>query len=321
MSPRPSKGQRAPDLHAQFNAYVLSHLRAFFFSLGKLYRAPMASLMTLAVIGIALALPTALYLTLSNLQAVSGQWKQATQISLFLKQNIDDAQALALGKQLRQRTDVGDVQIITRAQALAEFRELSGFGAALDALQDNPLPAVLIVYPAMAGKQPLAVSALVDALRVLPQVDIAQLDMQWVQRLYAIMDTAQRGVWVIAVMLGLAVLLVVGNTIRLDIQNRRDEIEVTKLIGGTDGFIRRPFLYGGLWYGLLGGLMGLLIVEIALGLLARPVQRLTRLYESQYQLMDLDLSSALTILLFSALLGLAGSWLAVGRHLSEIEPR
>ncbi len=320
MSPRNRPAERPP-VHARFNAYVLSHLRSFFFSLGKLYRAPLSSLMTMAVIGIALALPTGLYVVLKNLQAVSGGWDDAARVSLFLKQEISDEAAKTLAQKIRVRRDVGDVNLITREAALAEFKELSGFGDALDALDDNPLPSVIVVQPALAASQPAAVSALVEELQGLPETDLAQLDMQWVQRLYAIMEIARRGVLVVAAMLGLAVLLVVGNTIRLDIQNRREEIEVTKLIGGTDAFIRRPFLYGGIWYGLLGGLLGLLMVETALGLLAKPVQRLSGLYQSEFRLLDLDPASAFTLLGTAALLGLVGSWLAVGRHLSDIEPR
>ena len=308
-------------MHARFNAYVLSHLRSFFFSLGKLYRAPLSSLMTMAVIGIALALPTGLYVILKNLQAVSGGWDDAARISLFLKQEVNDEAAKTLARKIGARRDVGEVDLITREAALAEFKALSGFGDALDALNENPLPSVIVVQPALAASQPAAVAALVEELQGLPETDLAQLDMQWVQRLYAIMEIARRGVLVVAAMLGLAVLLVVGNTIRLDIQNRREEIEVTKLIGGTDAFIRRPFLYGGIWYGLLGGLLGLLMVETSLGLLATPVQRLSGLYQSEFRLLDLDPASALTLLGTAALLGLVGSWLAVGRHLSDIEPR
>jgi cell division transport system permease protein len=320
MSPRGAKSRR-PDVHARAAAWALSHARSLFFSLGKLYRAPMASLMTMAVIGVALALPTGLYLMLSNLEAISGGWDESAQISLFLEQSVSDEKAEALAKELRLRDDVGEARAIGKEAALAEFRELSGFGAALDALSDNPLPAVVVVQPGMALKDPLRIQQLVYDLEKQPGVARAQLDLQWVQRLYAIMETAQRGVLVIGTMLGLAVLLVVGNTIRLDIQNRRDEIEVAKLIGATDAFIRRPFLYGGIWYGLLGGVLGLVMVEASLGFLAEPVNRLAGLYGGHFELLDLDLGSAAMVLLIAIGLGLGGSWLAVGRHLSDIEPR
>lgn len=320
MSARtPARGQ--PPIHARLTAYLLSHARAFVFSLGKIYRAPLASLMTTAVIGIALALPTGLYLALKNLQAASAGWDRGAQVSLFLEKGVDTAAARGLAQRLRAREEVADVEVIDREQALAEFRERSGFGQALDALGENPLPTVIVVHPAMAFAAPAQVERLVADLRRLPEVDLAQLDAQWLQRLYAIMELARRGVLVIAAMLGVAVILVIGNTIRLDIQNRREEIEVTKLIGATDGFIRRPFLYGGVWYGLLGGFLGLLMVEVALGLVAEPARHLAGLYASDFRLLDLEAGVAAGILGVSVLLGLGGSWLAVGRHLAEIEPR
>ncbi|MBD3618519.1 MAG: cell division protein FtsX [Chromatiales bacterium] len=313
--------QKRPDVHARTTAWLISHARSLIFSLGKLYRTPLSSLMTTAVIGIALALPTGLYLMLANLEAISGGWDESAQISLFLEQSVSDEQAIALANTIQRRDDVGNARAIGKAEALAEFRELSGFGAALDALNDNPLPAVVVVQPGLAVKDPLRIQQLVHALEQEQGVERAQLDMQWVQRLYAIMQTAQRGVLVIGIMLGLAVLLVVGNTIRLDIQNRRDEIEVAKLIGATDAFIRRPFLYGGIWYGLIGGLLGLIMVQAALGFLAEPVHRLAGLYGGQFQLMDLGAANAGSVLLIAMALGLGGSWLAVSRHLSDIEPR
>jgi cell division transport system permease protein len=313
--------QKRPDMHARTTAWLISHARSLIFSLGKLYRTPLPSLMTTAVIGIALALPTGLYLMLANLEAISGGWDESAQISLFLEQSVSDEQAVSLANAIQRRDDVGSARAIGKAEALAEFRELSGFGAALDALNDNPLPAVVVVQPGLALKDPLRIQQLVYDLEREPGVERAQLDMQWVQRLYAIMQTAQRGVLVIGIMLGLAVLLVVGNTIRLDIQNRRDEIEVAKLIGATDAFIRRPFLYGGIWYGLIGGLLGLIMVQAALGFLAAPVNRLAGLYGGQYQLLGLGAGTACSVLLIAMALGLGGSWLAVGRHLSDIEPR
>lgn len=310
-----------PPVHARFTAYLISHARAFVFSLGKLYRSPMASLMTMAVIGIALALPTSLVLILENLQAVSGGWDAGTQISLFLHDEVAEADAQALTHRLGAREEVAETRLIGREAALAEFRELSGFGEALAALDENPLPSVIVIRPAAVANDPLYLNQLVVELGELPEVEIARLDTEWVERLHAMMRLAERGVLVVGAMLGIAVLLVVGNTIRLDIENRRQEIEVTKLIGATDAFIRRPFLYGGIWYGLLGALLGIIMVEIAVGFLDRPARQLAGLYNSAFRLLDLDLRSAFLVLGLGVLLGLAGSWFAVGRHLSDIEPR
>jgi len=299
---------------------LLRHIQVFFYSLGQLSRHPASLLMTAAVIGIALALPTGLHVLLQNAQQISGGWDGAAQISLFMKQSVSDTQARTLARELRQRKDIANVSYISRKQALEEFRQQSGFGDALKALKKNPLPSVLIIQPALANRQPQQTAALLEELRQNSQVDLAQLDMQWVKRLYAIMDIIRRGVLVLAVLLALAVLLVVGNTIRLAIQNRRDEIVVMKLIGGTDAFIRRPFLYTGFWYGFFGAMLALLMVYISLLLLRGPVEKLTALYHNNFELTMLEGSTMLVLLVTGVMLGLVGSWLAVGRHLRDIEP-
>mgnify|MGYP001816626389 FL=1 len=215
---------------------------------------------------------------------------------------------------------MASVNYISRSEALQEFQRLSGFGDALQALKDNPLPSVLVIHPTANASTPAATEKLLQRLQAYPPVDVAQLDMQWVKRLYVIMELVRRGVVVLAALLALAVLLVVGNTIRLAIQNRRDEIVVMKLIGGTDGFIRRPFLYTGFWYGLFGGVIAWLLVSLSLSILRDPVERLTGLYQSQFELSGLDITTTGMLIGTSILLGLAGSWLAVGRHLRDIEP-
>jgi len=303
------------------SGYFTLHLSMAIQSLGRLFRTPFATLMTAAVIGIALALPTGLYVMLDNLQQAGGNWDDSTQVSLFLKNQVSEDQALALAHRLEQRRDIQAVQYISAEQALAEFQSQSGFGAVLDNLNSNPLPSVLVLRPLLVDDDPSQAEALVNGLKRLPEVDVAQLDMQWLKRLFAILETIQRGVMIIAILLGLAVLLTVGNTIRLAIENRRDEIIITKLIGATNAFIRRPFLYYGVWYGLFGGLLALILVDISILLLQEPVTRLTGLYGSAYSLGLLDFTLSATILSGGMLLGLVGSWIAVGRHLSQIEPR
>ncbi len=315
-----SRGVAGPELHARLTAWLVSHARAFLFSLGKLYRAPLSALMTMAVIGIALALPTGLFVLIKNLEQVSGGWADEARISVFLEQGVTAAERARLAERVRARPEVATVEVITPEQALAEFRRHSGFGEALDALGENPLPAVLVVHPRSDMEDPVAVGVLREELTRLPGVDEAILDLQWIQRLHALLATARRTLWVVAGMLAIAVVLVVGNTIRLDIQNRRQEIEVAKLIGATDAFIRRPFLYGGIWYGLFGGLLGVLMVQVALGLLAGPVARLSALYGSGFTLQGLSGSEALAMIGVGTLLGWLGSWVAVGRHIREIEP-
>lgn len=310
-----------PGLATTVKTYLLRHAQVFFYSLGQLWRTPFAMLMTAAVIGIALALPTGLHILLNNAQAVSGGWDGVAKLSLYLKTSVSDDQAKTLRNRIRQMPEVAEVEYISRDQALAEFKRQSGFGDALTALDDNPLPAVLVITPKLQHNDAQAIQTLAEQLKRDKAVEFTQLDQQWLQRLYAIMDIVGRGVIILGTALALAVILVVGNTIRLAIQNRRQEIVVVKLIGGTDAFIRRPFLYTGFWYGLFGGIIALILVELALWVINGPVENLAGLYASHFSLHKLDAGTIFSLLTISILLGLGGSWLAVGRHLREIEPR
>ena len=302
-------------------AWLLLHAQTSLSSLGRLYRSPAASLMTAAVIGIALALPAGLYLLVDNLRDLGQRWDGSASLSLFLQQDLPETRARQLAERLRGWPEVDQVQLITPEEALAEFRALSGFGDALDALDANPLPAVLTVRPADEGRETESIRQLRDKLAALPEVEQAQLDLQWVQRFSAMLAIAQRGILLVGGVLALAVLLIVGNTIRLDIFNRREEIEVSKLIGATNAFIRRPFLYSGLWYGLLGATLAWLLVELAFWQLRGPVHQLAGLYQSDFALATFGPGASFSLLSLGILLGLAGSWLAVGRHLSAIQPR
>jgi cell division transport system permease protein len=315
---QPPRRQKAPPLNSG-NAWLTHHLYVLFSSLGQILRTLLPSLMTAAVIGIALALPTGLYLLLENVRHVSHEWHQTVQISLFLKQNVDEAKAHQLTDQLLRRPEVSNVQIITPAEALEEYRTLSGFGEALKALADNPLPYVLILQ--LATTNPDAGTQLLEELKRITEVEIAQFDMLWLKRLFTMIELVRRGILILASLLSLAVLLVIGNTIRLAIYNRREEIEIHKLFGATDAFIRRPFLYTGFWYGLLGGMIAWSLVTFSFWLLREPVKQLTMLYYSQFELVTLDVFSSLVLLSTGGLLGLAGAWLAVGKHLMEIQPR
>jgi cell division transport system permease protein len=311
---------RKPELHSRAIAWAVSHARAFFFSLGKIYRAPVASLMTVAVLGIALALPSGLYLLLDNIEQATAGWDHGARISLFLEKDMSDATQKELADKIQLRPEIVKVERISADKALEEFKKNSGFGAALDALDENPLPPVLIVYPDHEGTGLKAMEVLIENLGRTRGVDEVILDMRWLQRLQAMMETTRRTVFVIAGMLALTVILVVGNTIRLDIQNRRQEIEVAKLIGATDAFIRRPFLYGGLWYGLMGSFLGVIAVEGSLTLIDGPVEQLAGLYGSDFILHGLSLEETTWVFIAGTLLGWVGSWVAVGRHIRDIEP-
>lgn len=300
--------------------YLLRHAQVFFFSLGQLAKTPVATLMTLAVIGITLALPAGLYVLFDNLQRASHGWDSGAQISLFLKQDTAERSAAALQEKIRALPGVAMVQFISRDEALIEFKRLSGFGDALDVLDSNPLPPVLVVTPTPSLNTPDTIQALLQTLARQPGVELAQLDLEWIKRLHAMLTLAQRGVLILAGLLALAVLLIIGNTIRLAILNRRTEIEVIKLIGGTDAFIRRPFLYSGLLQGLLGALLAWWLVGGSLLLLSGPAEELAGLYGSHFELGGLGLANGLWLLLGGTALGWLGSRLAVGRHLHAIEP-
>ncbi|MEQ8798445.1 MAG: permease-like cell division protein FtsX [Salinisphaeraceae bacterium] len=296
------------------------HARDLIDSLGRLYRTPVASLLTACVIGITLALPGGLRLLLTQLDALSYQWQDTVQASLFLNAEVDAERGRALATSLAERDDIASTRFISREEALAEFRQLSGFGEAIDAMADNPLPAVITLQPS-PDLDADGVSGLIDALGERPEVDQARLDQAWLKRLYAVLDVARRAVGLIAVLLAFAVVFIVGNTIRLDIENRREEIAIMKLLGAPDGFVRRPFLYSGFWYGLGGGLLAWLLLSICLLALSGPVERLVSLYGNDGGMAWLSWRESGFLILSGVLLGWLGSAWTVGRHLRAIEPR
>jgi cell division transport system permease protein len=313
---RNSAGDLRPSWLSRF---AQDHLRVLLFSLSKLKQNPGGALLTAVVIGITLALPASLHMLVNNVSRLSYSWEGALQTSLYLKDGVTQDRGQALSHELAERDDVARTHYISREEALEEFRKTSGFGQALDLIESNPLPAVITVTPKKSQTKD-QVGALVAELAKLPEVEQAKLDQQWLERLYAILDIVQRGVLVVAVLLALAVFVTVGNTIRLDIQSRREEIEVMKLIGASDRFIRRPFLYAGLWFGLAGGLIALLLVNIGLLVLSGPVQHLAGIYESNFALAGLSFEAALTVFTAGIVLGWLGAFITVTRHLKRIEP-
>lgn len=300
--------------------FLLDHARVLVATLGKLSREPLSTFLTAAVVGITLALPAGLHVLVQNISAISYSWEGALQASLFLEDEVSPERGRALVRELEKRQDVARASYISREQSLVEFRELSGFGEALDLLADlNPLPAVIVVTPQRNLPQE-RVQTLMSALAALPEVEVAKLDQKWLERLFAILAIVERAVLIIAAMLALAVMVTVGNTIRLEIENRRDEIIVMKLIGAPDSFIRRPFLYTGLWYGLGGGVLAWLLVQGAMYALAGPARRLAGLYESSYTLTGLTPGATAAVLAAGVALGVIGSAWTVGRHLGRYEP-
>ncbi len=302
------------------STWFTRHASSAIGALGRLARHPFSSAMIILVIGVTLALPAAINVIVKNVQAISGGWDNALDFSVFLREGITEDEASALANLIEQRADVDSVEFISAATALSEFREQSGFGAALDQLPDNPLPHTLVVRPS-AGNTSASMVLLQEELANLPEAEHVQIDTEWVQRFHAILDIVRQAIAIGAALLGIAIVVIIGNTIRLDIENRRDEIEVTKLIGASNAFVRRPFLWTGFWYGLFGGLTALALVWYGLYLLEAPVSRLAGLYQSNIAIASMGLVEAAGIVGIGVFLGLAGSWFTAARHMRRIEPR
>jgi cell division transport system permease protein len=302
------------------SAYFARHAQVLVGSLGRIVHQPFATLMTMGVIAIALALPLFLSLLLQNARIATGNWNEAYDLSVYMDKKASAGRVQSLSRQLKARGDVAAVRIITADQALAEFRNDSGFGKALDALSDNPLPDTLVVTPTLTASTPQGTETLKTAIAALSDVQTVQIDTEWVKRLHAMLDLLRRVVLLTGGLLGVGIVLIVSNTIRLDILNRRAEIEVMKLVGASDGFARRPFLYSGIWYGLGGGLLALSLVAIASTVLARPVAQLAFLYGSDFRLEGLKLVLGVGVLSLAVALSWLGSWLAATRHIRAIEP-
>lgn len=301
-------------------SYLAHHRKVARESAQRMWQAPIASMMTWLVMGVALALPVALLLLLGSLQGVSAGWENSARITTYLADGMSLEQARKLQLDIGSRADVNGVELIDRDSALAEFRASSGLSDALDYLDENPLPHTLLVTPPEAGRTAAGVEQLAAELEAMPGVARVQVDLGWLQRLNVMTQLLGRAVWVLALLLGGAVVLVIGNTIRLAIENRRDEILVAKLVGGTDAFVRRPFLYTGVWFGLGGGVVAWILLQLSLWWLGGPVERLANLYHSNFSLDGLPFDGALALLLFAMVLGWLGAWVAVKRHLDAIEP-
>lgn len=318
--PRTQRTGAKTPLKVALRGWSLAHARCAVESLGRLHRRWVTSLLTTLVIGIALALPTGLYIVVKNLDTLSSSWHSSVQISLYLNQEVDADDGAALAKTLVDDDDIDNAEFTSASEGLAEFRKASGFGSAIDALGKNPLPGVIAVTP-RANMPTAAVGEMVKRLGRQNDVDHAELDQAWLRRLTAILSLFSRASTVIGLLLAAAVIFIVGNTIRLDIENRREEIEVMKLLGATDAFIRRPFLYSGVWYGLLGSILALIVLGGCYIALGGPLAELTASYNGSLNTRSLGLDGALLLVVIGIGLGWAGCAVTVNRRLAAIEPR
>jgi cell division transport system permease protein len=303
------------------STYGTRHLQALFGSLGRLVRTPLATMLTLIVIGVALALPAGLALVVDNLRSATGDLGNAVDFTVHFKQGTPIERVQQIAASARERAGIESITVRTAAQALEEFKQASGFGDALTALEDNPLPHHIVVRPAKSASGPAEVESMRRYFAAFPEVDIVQLDLDWVRRLHSLLDVLKRMLWVVMAVLGLGVLAVIGNTIRLEILNRRAEIEVTKLVGASNAFVRRPFLYTGLFYGLGGAALAALIVFGAMAYLDQAVGELSAQYGGRFRMAGLGSEGFLTLAGTGAALGWLGALISTGRHLRQIEPR
>ncbi len=313
------KANNSTTLNFSLSVFFIRHAQVFLSSLGRLWRQPGSSLMTASVIGITLAFPTGLFIFFTTIQTLTSQWNSSAQITLYLKHDIKHSQALLLTEKIKKTRHLTDIINISSQQALDEFKTSSEFGKALNIIENNPLPETIIIH--LNSEQSVnKIENLQHQLEKDPMVDIVDLDLQWIKKLHAFMNIAKRTIVIISFVLTLAVIIIIGNTIRLDIHNRHAEIKITKLIGATNTFIRRPFLYTGFWYGFFGGLITLLILWISDFTLSTPIDNLAKLYHLSLKTDQINSSLALNILIISSTLGLVGAWISVNKHLSKIEP-
>jgi cell division transport system permease protein len=306
------------DMRRSARAWGRRQLYSFFSSLGALLGHRLGTLMTVLVLGIAMLLPLGLYVTLDNLRGLDLRQADWGTLTVFLRPEVTAEQAGELAARIGRERG-GEVVTVSPEQGMEEFARDSGFGQALELFEENPLPWVLLVTPRLAEQQDIeaAVGDLGDWLGRQEGVDLVQVDFKWLQRLAGVPALGEAFVTVLTVLFSLAVVVVVGNTIRLDVANRAHEIEVLLMVGAGNGFIRQPFLYLGFWYGLLGALLALLLLALCLLYLSRPLGRLLEAYGSNVAIGGPGGCKVLLVLLCGGLLGLLGAWLAVQRYLRQ----
>jgi cell division transport system permease protein len=298
--------------------WLIQHWLVFRFTLYRLLSTPVASLLNISIMGIALSLPVGVYVLQQNVQGLATQAAGTPQISVFMAKDAGKDVVVQTGRKLGQLDSVARVEFVPRDQALDELKRSTGLADVIAGLSQNPLPDAYIVFPKTAA--PDALDALRDELKQWPKIDRVQLDSDWARKLDALLGFVRLAALILAVLLSVALVAITFNTIRLQILTKRDEIEVSKLIGATHAFIRRPFLYFGLLQGLLAGAAAWLIIAVSLSLLNNSLAGLTRLYASNFTLHNLSMGDSLALLLFSGLLGWLGAWLSVAQHLWQIEP-
>jgi len=290
-------------------------------SLSDMWRQPLATLLTVMVIAISLTLPSVCYMVWKNVSHAAEQWYPAPQLTVYLSKTLDDDAAESVVAQLKKEEGVEKVNYLSREEAQGEFRNWSGFGGAMDMLEQNPLPAVAIITPKLNFQNSDTMNSLRDRVSKVQGIDEVKMDDSWFARLAALTGLVGQVAAMIGVLMIIAVFLVIGNSVRLSIFARRDTINVQKLIGATDGFILRPFLYGGAMLGFAGALLSLVLSQVLVLRLESVVTQVASVFGTTFALHGLAWDESLLLLLIAAMIGWIAAWLATVQHLRRFTPQ
>jgi cell division transport system permease protein len=301
-------------------AWLRRHSYSFFSSLGVLVQHKIGTLMTVLVLGMAMFLPLGLYITLTNLQGMDLRQDEWSAVTVFFKSGTTREEVKQVADALEKSLQPESVVVVSPDEGMADFRDASGFGESLDILEENPLPWVMQVSPRQGSTEQVEerVAELTGFLQSIDSIEVTQFDYKWLQRLGRMMELGHAAVTVLILLFGLTVVVVVANTIRLDVASHTEEIEILALVGAGNAFVRQPFLYTGLWYGLMGGLLAMLLLGLAMLYLARPLGLLLETYGTVFSLHGLGGYKTLWVLLGGGFLGWLGAWISVQRYLRRL---
>ena len=301
-------------------AWLAYHVQAALASLTALCRKPLATMMTVLVIAITLVLPTLFWVMTDNMNQLLINWQRGGHISLYLKSPISPANEAIFFARIKNTPGVESATLTSAAEGLLELQQQEGMQDMMRFLPENPLPVLIEVTPTLEVSQSEKLNQLYTQLKAYPEVEQAKLDIQWVSRLRAILGFIATLAHGLMLLLAAAVVLIIGNTLRLAIHNRHEEIQVLKLVGAKDAFILRPFLYSGIWYGLAGAVFAVLLVNIFMLSLTAVVNQLASVYQMHYSLVGLSLRQMALLILSAITLGWLGASLSVRKQLAAIEP-
>lgn len=318
MAVKSAKKQARPRAAGSRDSFIKVHLKQARYAFIALWQRPLGNILTLAVIAMALSMPASIYLVGKNIAQIADDVATPSQLSVFLHEQLSEARIMVLKDEIESWQEVAGVEYISSQQGLSDLSQHAGFDQALSYLSEYSLPAVLVVHPAV--EQDLAVKALAQRIREDQAVSDVRLDEDWLARLDAIQRLAATVVVILSVLMGAAVFLIVGNTIRFTVQAHKEEIQVMKFIGATDSFILRPYLYHGFWFGLIGASCAWVLTAIITVLLNGVVEQLALLYDSRFRLIGLNLDESVLLLMLGISLGLVAARLSARSHLKEIEP-